>query len=98
MITKAVTRVKKSSTGFATDHARAMTGKDNDLAALVKADNPYILPVHCITHRLALAASQSAKDVPYLVKFQRCLVSYFIHSATCIHNIKKLKRFGIIQY
>ena len=79
--------------GLATDGARAMTGKVNGLAALMKKDNPYLLPVHCIAHRLALAASQSAKDVPYLTKFQRCLVSiysYFKHSTTRVHNLQEI--------
>lgn len=49
--------------GLATDHARAMTGKDNGLAALVNEIIPPI-PVHCIAHCLVFPASQSAKDVP----------------------------------
>jgi hypothetical protein len=81
--------------GLATDGARAMTGKENVLAALMKKDNPYLVSVHCIAHRLALAASQLVKDFPYQVKFQCCLVSiysYFKHSATHTHNLQEIEK------
>lgn len=81
--------------GLATDGASTMTGKENGVAALMVAENPYLIPVHCIAHRLALATSQAAKSIPYLVKFQRYLVSiysYFRHSTNRVHDLQEIER------
>ena len=52
--------------GFATDGARVMTGRLNGVAARLKRRQPVLTSVHCVAHRLALAASQSGSQVTYI--------------------------------
>ena len=49
--------------GFGTDGASVMTGKHNGVAAHLKHRQPILISVHCIAHRLALAAGQSDESV-----------------------------------
>ena len=41
--------------GLASDGALVMVGKNNGVSALLKQENPRLINVHCICHRLALA-------------------------------------------
>ena len=43
-----------------------MTGSQTEGAARLKVNNPYMLGIHSVVHRLVLAASQSANTVPYI--------------------------------
>ena len=52
--------------GFATDGARVMTGRLNGVAARLKRRQPVLTSVHCVAHRLVLAASQSGSQVTYI--------------------------------
>ena len=42
-----------------------MTGVRSGVSTRLKADNPYIVNIHCVPHRLALAAAQASDKVPY---------------------------------
>ena len=55
--------------GFGSDGAAVMTGKHSGVATRLKVHNPHMVSIHCIAHRLALAAAHSADAVPYLKKF-----------------------------
>lgn len=55
-----------------------MTGVRAGVAALFKNRNPHLISVHCVAHRLALAASQAASENKHLVKYQGILKG--IHS------------------
>ena len=52
-----------------TDGASTMTGKKTGVTTRIKEDNPFILSDRCGAHRLALAAGQAAKKVPYMVDY-----------------------------
>ena len=55
------------------------------VATRLKSLNPSMVSVHCIAHRLALACSQAADSVPYLLRYQRVFCSvytYFSSSST----------------
>jgi hypothetical protein len=44
-----------------------MTGRLNGVAVqLAKACNPFLVAIHCVCHRLALAASDAANSVPWI--------------------------------
>ena len=49
------------------------------VAALWKKDQPHIQNVHCIAHRLALAASQAAPKIPGLDKVKSVLTQLFYY-------------------
>ena len=52
--------------GLGTDGAAVMTGKRNGVAAQFKERQPLLTSVHCVCHRLALAAAHAGKDIPYI--------------------------------
>ena len=54
--------------GFGSDGAAVMTGKHAGAAARLKQRQPMLTSIHCIAHRLALAASQAGDGVPYIRK------------------------------
>ena len=39
----------------------------------MRANCPRLINIHCVAHRLALAAAQSAAGIPYLTKFKDIL-------------------------
>ena len=53
-----------------TDGASTMVGKRSGVTTRFKNVNPFILSTHCASHRLALASSQAADKILYLVKYQ----------------------------
>lgn len=50
-------------TSFASDGPSVMTGKTNGVVAQLKRDNPHVIAVHCMNHRLQLAVSKAFKSV-----------------------------------
>ena len=64
--------------GFGSDGVRVMTGRNNGVGAKLKQRQPSLTCVHCVCHRLALAASHAGKDVPYIrLKFKPTLSQLF---------------------
>ena len=49
--------------GFGNDGASATTGKHSGVAARIKMKQLILISIHCITHRLALAAAQAGDKV-----------------------------------
>lgn len=54
--------------GFASDGASAMVGKKAGAATLLAQDNPYLLKVHCVTHRANLGANAACSSVELIKK------------------------------
>lgn len=50
-----------------------------DVATRLKCLNPFMVSVHCIAHRLALACSQAVDSVPYVLHYQRVLCSVYTY-------------------
>ena len=64
--------------GFGSDGANVMTGIRSGVCARLKVDNPYLVGIHCIAHRLALAAAQACDKVPYIKNtFTKTLTNLF---------------------
>ncbi len=55
-----------SLVGFGSDGASVMTGRLNGVGARLKRLQPILTSVHCVAHRLALAAGQSGDVVPFI--------------------------------
>lgn len=51
--------------GLGTDRAAVMTGRHNGLGVKLKQLSNILIQVHCVAHRLNLAASQASKDIDY---------------------------------
>ena len=50
--------------GFGSDGAAVMTGRVSGVATRLGRRNPYLVAVHCVVHRLALACAQAGGKVP----------------------------------
>ena len=53
--------------GLGSDRAAVMFGRRGGLGVLLGKDAPLLTHVHCVAHRLSLACSDAAKDIPFLV-------------------------------
>ena len=49
--------------GLATDGASVMVGKQNGVAARFRIVNPKLINLHCVCHRLALAATDTCSEL-----------------------------------
>ena len=56
------------------DGCAAMLGKNNSLTQRIQLANPYMLPVHCYAHRLALSCADTCKDLQTIQACERGLV------------------------
>jgi hypothetical protein len=68
--------------GFGSDGASVMTGKKGGVHKLLTAHFPFLFAIHCIAHRLNLAATGAAKDkdIPYIKnKFHANLTTLYWH-------------------
>lgn len=70
---------KSKMVAMGSDGANVMIGKKNGVVALLKKTHPTLINVHCIAHRLALAAGQASTSVQYLKKFKAILQQLFIY-------------------
>ena len=55
--------------GFGSDGAAVMTGRHTGVATHLKA-RTQMISIHCVNHRLALAAAHAADNIPYLQRFK----------------------------
>ena len=82
--------------GFGSDGAAVMTGKFNGVAARLKHKQPILTSIHCVAHRLALAASQSGEKVAFLSNsFKptlRQLFTYYENSSVRMKGLKELEQ------
>ena len=52
--------------GFTSDGAKVMLGQNNGVAAKLRQQNPILLNIHCVCHRLALACTDSNEELSYI--------------------------------
>ncbi|XP_045165902.2 zinc finger protein 862-like [Mercenaria mercenaria] len=64
-----------SMTSFASDGPSVMTGKKNGVVAKLKKDNPRVIPVHCLNHRLQLAVSKAFGSVREIDSVDEILIA-----------------------
>ena len=86
---------KDKMTGFGSDGASVMTGKNNGVSKRMKDDSPFLLSIHCMAHRLALCTSQAANGIPYLAKFKEILTAlyrYFDKSALRSQTLSEFQK------
>lgn len=71
-----------------------MVGCRTGVTTQLKAKNPYILSIHCIAHRLALASGQAADAVPYVKQYQlyvNSIYRYFHYSTKHAAKLKEIQ-------
>ena len=51
--------------GLESDRTSVMGGRYNGFGAKLKKQNPFVLSMHCVAHKLPLASQSAAASVPY---------------------------------
>ena len=73
---------------LASDGASVMTGRLNGVGVRLKREfSPHMTQIHCVAHKLALAAGQACRDIALFSEYQLILKNvyrYFSNSA--VHN------------
>ena len=64
--------------GFGSDGAAVMIGKKSDVSTRLRVHNSFMVNIHCVAHRLALAAAQASESIPYLQKFKKTIQSLYL--------------------
>lgn len=64
--------------GFGSDGAPVMVGTRSGVAKRLKDQFPKLISIHCVKHRLALAAAHAADGIPYIVKFKATIQTLFL--------------------
>ena len=57
-------------TGFSSDGASVMLGKNYGVAARLRDHNPKLINIHCVSHELALACSDSVSEIQCIKQIQ----------------------------
>ena len=95
--------------GFGSDGAAVMTGKHIGVANRLKEQNPYMLSMHCVAHKLALSsldAAKSVKEVRYYEGALHSIHAYFSRSSKRLEHLRvwqevlddpKIKPLGVHQ-
>ena len=65
--------------GLGSDGASVMFGKKAGVGVQLKKEDPMLVHVQRVAHRLALACSDAAKDIPYLRSYKDILKNLYIH-------------------
>lgn len=66
-----------------TDGAKVMTGVKEGLTGLFLRDNPHLINSHCSAHRVALASSQAANNIPQVKEFSHTMEMIYYHFKRC---------------
>ena len=83
--------------GLGSDGASVMFGRKGGLGVLLGQDAPLLTHVHCVAHRLSLACSDAAKDVPFLKSYKDTLKNLYIHVSGSGVRVKKLESMQAIM-
>ena len=77
--------------GFGSDGAAVRVGKQNGVANRLKNENPYMLSMHCVAHKLALSsldAAKSVKEVAYYEGMLHAIHSFFSRSSKRLEHLE----------
>ena len=83
-------------TSLASDGASVMTGRLTGVGARLRKDIPHMIQVHCVAHKLALAAGQACKNITLFNEYQLTLKNiyrYFNNSAVRYNELRALQDF-----
>lgn len=81
-------------TSFASDGPSVMLGKKNGVVTQLKRDNPAVVTMHCMNHRLQLAVSKSFKSVKTIENTDELLsglFKYYHYSTVKTQSLKSIQ-------
>ena len=73
------------------DGASIMTGRVGGVSTLLKKENPFIINIHCMAHRLALCSSQVASNVATMEKYKQLLTDLDYYFSKALKRTAGLK-------
>ena len=80
--------------GLGSDGAKVMTGVYAGVGVQLKERYPILVHVHCMAHRLALAVSQSAGEIPQLRLYQsdiNCIYTHYQNSSVKYNKLRAMQ-------
>lgn len=77
---------------MSSDGAPVMLGHKGGFLALLKKDQPQVVGIHCMAHRLELAFKNSIKEIPMWNKLDSLLLSIYLYYHKSAANRAMLKR------
>ncbi|XP_077983943.1 uncharacterized protein C17orf113-like [Glandiceps talaboti] len=81
--------------GLGSDGASVMTGRHNGVGVRLKRQNVYLIHVHCVAHRLALAAADASRSVKKITEYKKTvnnIFNFFKYSATRYQRLRELNK------
>ena len=81
--------------GLGTDGAAVMTGHHNGLGVKLKQLNNILIQVHCVAHRLNLAASLASKGIDYLEQYKgniNTIYKFYSNSSVRYDKLKEIQK------
>lgn len=91
-------------TSFASDGPSVMVGKKNGVVTQLVKENPQVIPVHCLNHRLQLAVSKAFASIPEMSNMDELLLAmwkYYHYStvkASSLDTIQDiLRKMGLLE-
>ena len=87
---------KDKLVGFGADRASVMMGCKNGVAALLKADIPHLVEIHCVAHRLQLSVLDAIRDHSYIIEFEgglKKLFSFYNKSPKRLRELEEVANF-----
>ena len=76
---------------FRSDGASIMTGRVGGVSTLLKKENPFMINIHCMAHRLALCSSQVASNVTTMEKYKQLLTDLYYYFSKSLKRTAGLK-------
>ena len=80
----------KNACGLATDGASVLVGKKTGLATLLKQQNPSLISIHCVCHRLALACTDTNTESKMIGDMELTFCSYGTSFTTPLRSLHAL--------
>ena len=77
--------------GFSSDGAAVMLGRENGVVKKLLSQNPYMMSMHCVAHKLALSsldASKSVREVGFYEGVLHALHSHFSRSSKRLEHLR----------
>ncbi len=82
--------------GLGSDGANVMVGTGTGVTGVMMRQNPHLVNVHCVAHRLALCSSKAAAEVPALAKYSSIITDIYYYFKYSANRQDKLKEIQII--
>lgn len=77
--------------GLGTDGANVMTGTGEGVTGHFQRENPMMINIHCMAHRLALVSSQAGASVKYLKEYQETLTGIYYYMKASASRTDRLQ-------